>query len=81
MVGTTPLAFADGIPDKLLELSILYGTNDQPIKDRRRQQSAMAVEDGSDSSHCNRTIEEAKPQSKTGTIRVEPALANEHRRH
>ena len=46
MVGTTPLAFVDGVRDKLLELLILYGTNDQPIKDRRRQQSAMAVEDG-----------------------------------
>lgn len=68
-VGMTPLAFPAEMRDKLMELSILYGTNDQSLKVQPRRQSAMDSEDGLALSPCDRTNEEAEPQSKAGTRR------------
>lgn len=68
-VGTTPLAFPAEVRDKLMELSILYCTNDQILNDRPRRQSATDLEDGPSPSLCHWTDEEAEAQSKTGTRR------------
>lgn len=68
-VGMTPLAFPAGLRDQLMQLSILYGTNDRLLKDRPRRQSVMDVEDGPGPSPCSRTNEKAKPHSGTLTRR------------
>ncbi|CAD6586678.1 MAG: hypothetical protein ASARMPREDX12_002488 [Alectoria sarmentosa] len=68
-VGMTPLAFPADVRNKLMELSILYGTNDQLLNDRPRRQSDMDLEDGPGPSPCTSTNEESEHQSKTGTGR------------
>ena len=68
-VGMTPLAFPVGVRDKLMQLSILYGTNDQILKVRPRPQSAMDLEDGPGPGPRTNTNEEAEPQIKTAKRR------------
>lgn len=63
----TSLAFPTEVRDKLMELSILYGTNDQLLKDRSRQHQAMASEDDPGPSPCDTPREDAEPHSKTMT--------------
>lgn len=66
-VGMTPLAFPTEVRDKLMELSILYSTNDQLIKDRPRWHPAMGLEDDPGPGPCSRAREDAGPHSKTVT--------------
>lgn len=68
-VGMTPLAFPAEVRKKLMELSILYGTNDQLLKVQIRRQPALDSQASPGLSPCDRAHEEGEPQSKTGTRR------------
>ena len=68
-LGIKPLAFPAALRDKLMELLLLYDTNDQLLKHRPYQQSAMDSGEGPGPSPSVRTNEEAGPQSKIVTRR------------
>lgn len=77
-VGTTPLAFPAEVRDKLMQLSILYGTNNQLLKSRLQRQPAMDSEDRLDSPRQSRRL---GPKTRPSRVEAELIPTSEHHCH
>ena len=77
----TPLAFPAEVRGKLMQSSILYGVNNQPLKSRPQQQPAMDSKASPDLTLSPGQSRRLGPKTRPSRVEAELISASEHHCH